>query len=111
MKYLKIEILALVVLVYASVLVISGCKKNHCYHCYYFNGSFLAIKGSDTVPVGGILAREWLYDSMNRYVSLGYGIDTIANNYFPDPSNGIVVCDTNTLYNGQPVRDSCSEII
>ena len=97
-------------LVITILLSVAGCKKNHCYHCYHYSGIFFAIKGTDTVSVGVILARAPLQDSMNHYVSLGYSIDTFANGYFPDPPNGTPTCGTPDFYSSS-VPDSCSIIM
>ena len=95
------------------ILMILGavsCKKKSCYHCYYFFGYFIASKNSDTVTTGTIISRTWLQDSITHYISLGYTIDSVVGGYHPEDGPGAVFCDTNSVYNGQPVRDSCSAI-
>ena len=89
------------------MLTVIGCKQNHCYQCYHYSGAFFAIKGNDTLSVGFILARDWFHDSVTHYLSLGYTIDTFANGYFPDPSNGAPTCNLNSNSNQSPVPDSC----
>ena len=89
MENLKRTLFGVVILM---ILGTVSCKKKQCYHCYHYNGSFLAIKGSDTVGVGFVNTRAILQDSINHYLSLGYSIDTFANGYFSDPTNGVSVC-------------------
>ena len=101
----------LVGLVVWVALAQMGCKKKPCYHCYDFGAGFMATKSGDTVWVGTIISRIWLQDSINRYLSMGYKIDTVIGGYHPDPDSGAIVCDINSVYKGQPVPDSCAEII
>jgi hypothetical protein len=88
-----------------------SCKKNHCYHCYAFLGYLAASKSGDSVYVAGVISRIWLQDSVNYYKNFGYKIDTVIETYYDDPLSGSMVCDTNSVYYGQPIRDSCIIVI
>ena len=101
----------LLIIALLTALGAIGCKKKTCYHCYYFWGGFTAIKNGDSISVGIVPTSTRLHDSINYYVNLGYTIDSVRSRYVPDPGNGAEVCDTNEVYNGQPVRDTCGPII
>jgi|GEM_PF-5903160 hypothetical protein len=89
------------------VLGIVGCKKKPCYNCYGFFGYIIASKNADTIGSGTVYSWTEYHDSIERYLGLGYKIDTAQSFYF----QGVTVCDTNSVYHGQPARDSCVEII
>jgi len=110
MKIFKKLALALGFLILAIMLSISSCKKNHCYHCYGFSG-YITISKSGNSGTVLVFSRGGFQDSINHFISLGYTIDSAAGEYYPDPSPGAVVCDTNTVFNGLPVRDSCAIIL
>ena len=105
----NIKPLPLIVLIFAMLLQF-GCQKSHCYYCYHYQGDFFAIKNSDTIHAFVQINTEF-QDSINFYITRGYHIDTLTNGYFPDPPNGISVCDNeynNIRYSGN--NDSCNKI-
>jgi hypothetical protein len=110
MKNIKQIVFGLALL---TLLAVGSCKKSHCYHCYYYVCSFDASKMGDTLYVGNIFSSTEYHDSINKYNNLGYkiNIDTLFCGYYPDGGPSYDVCDTNSVYNGQPVRDSCAIII
>ena len=100
-----------ILLVIVTTIGAAGCKKKPCYHCYYYWGGFTAIKNGDSISVGLMRTSTSFHDSINYYLSMGYSIDSIRSSYVADPNSGVEVCDTNSVYLGQPVRDSCAIII
>jgi hypothetical protein len=71
-------------------LIISGCKRNRCFHCYLLDGNFQYSKNGDTFGSAMILNRQWLQDSVNLYISRGYKIDTVFSQY----GDAGIICDT-----------------
>ncbi len=105
MKYSNSLIILLILL---ATIDITGCKKKTCYHCYYFIGAFIATKNGDTANIGIMTTSARFHDSINSYISLGYHVDSVRGYYLADPSSGVEVCDTNSVYSGQDIRDSCA---
>jgi hypothetical protein len=106
MKYLKKAALIAGV---SLVILITSCNRQRCYKCYSFGSFFLAIKGSDTIAVSCYL-RTGFQDSVNRYLSLGYRLDTFAGGfggYTPNPPNGGETCIDNDRWGDGPAFDSC----
>ena len=108
MKYLRTMLWGAV---FVMPIGIMSCKKNHCYYCYYYVCAFFATKTGDTIYVHKIFSSSEYHDSISKYVNSGYNINLLPCGYNADPGTGIEVCDTNSVYNGQPVRDSCAIII
>lgn len=93
------------------LLVAGSCKKKQCYRCYQYYSFIVASKGADTINYGDLYTATAFQDTINHLINLGYTIIESHGGYIPDPSANVEVCDTNSVYNGQPVRDSCSLII
>ena len=108
MKKVKTVLLGVVIL---TILGVVSCKKRNCYRCYDYYCYIIASKGGDTVNYGNLYTPKVFQDTINHLISLGYVIDTARGGYIHDPPGGAEVCDTNAVYIGQPVRDSCAIII
>ena len=93
-------------LVLILLLFSAGCRRT-CYQCYEFNGNLMVTKGGVTFYVQP-LTRIGLQDSINRYISLGYTIDSVWDNgYFRDrPNSGVDRCDGEE-FGTPPQFDSC----
>ena len=79
-----------------SIVLLTGCVKKKCYHCYAWNEGGYCYKGTDTMgfSVSSMVAGA---DTLASYQSRGYTCHINYAVYLPLP------------YAGEPPQDMCDE--